>query len=183
MTNYEHLPLPKVENELPRRPRRGSAKEKRSDRSSHGSLLLTQVSSLSKDIEEKEHLGINPKLIFKIKVRKNDSLENHLPSLGLNLLAKEPKAKQAIVVFADDNQLVEFKKRLKSYAGTVGGPEYGYLDDIEELVPLEPKDRMGPLLIPSQKLIYTTKFNYKSKDKFLKESEFRIFLKNTQIVF
>ncbi|MDJ1179070.1 S8 family peptidase [Roseofilum sp. BLCC_M91] len=145
MTNYEHLPLPKVEIELPRRPRRGGGgSNKRSDRSSHGSLLLTQVSSLSKDIEEKEHLGINPKLIFKIKVRENDSLENHLPSLGLNLLAKEPKEKQAIVVFADDNRLTEFQKKLESYAGTDGSP--GYLDDIKELVPLEPEDRIGALL-------------------------------------
>ena len=145
MTNYEHLRLPKVEIELPRRPRRGGGgNNKRSDRSSHGSLLLTQLSSLSKDIEEKEHFGINPKLIFKIKVRENDSLENHLPSLGLNLLAKEPKAKQAIVVFADDNRLTEFQNKLESYAGTDGRP--GYLDDIEKLVPLEPEDRKGPLL-------------------------------------
>ncbi|MBP0015738.1 MAG: S8 family serine peptidase, partial [Roseofilum sp. SID2] len=144
MTNYEHLSLPKVEI-FPRRPRRGGGgNNKRNDRSSHGKSLLTQVSSLSKDIEEKEHLGINPKLIFKITVRENDSLENHLPSLGLNLLAKEPKAKQAIVVFADDNGLTEFRKKLESYAGTDGRP--GYLDDIEKLVPLEPEDRIGPLL-------------------------------------
>jgi hypothetical protein len=145
MTNYEHLPLPKVENELPRRARGGGGgKEKRSDRSSHGSLLLTQASSLIETLEEKANpFGINPKLIFKIKVRKNDTLENHLPSLGLNLLAKEPKAKQAIVVFADDNRLTEFQNRLHSYTGLTG-PEY--LDDIEDLVPLEPEDRMGPLL-------------------------------------
>ena len=98
-------------------------------------------------IEKKQHLiGINPKLIFKIKVRKNDSLENHLPSLGLNLLAKEPKAKQAIVVFGDDNHLTEFQNRLNSYTGTTDGLKYDYLDDIEELVPLESEDRIGPLL-------------------------------------
>jgi hypothetical protein len=148
MTNYEHLPLPKVEIELPRRTKPGfPGKDKRSDRSSHGSLLLTQAVSLTEEIEKKpNHFGINPKLIFKIKVRENDALENNLPSLGLNLLAKEPKAKQAIVVFADDNRLAEFQNRLSSYATPLEGPEYTYLDDIEELVPLEPEDRIGPLL-------------------------------------
>ncbi len=54
MTNYEHLPLPKVEIELPRRTKAGfSGKEKRSDRSSHGSLLLTQAVSLTEEIEKK----------------------------------------------------------------------------------------------------------------------------------
>ncbi len=148
MTNYEHLPLPKVEIELPRRTKPGfPGKDKRNDRSSHGSLLLTQAVSLTEEIEKKpNHFGINPKLIFKIKVRENDALENNLPSLGLNLLAKEPKAKQAIVVFADYNRLAEFQNRLSSYATPLEGPEYAYLDDIEELVPLEPEDRIGPLL-------------------------------------
>lgn len=149
MNNYEHLPLPKAEIELPRRSKQGfSGKEKRSDRTSHGSLLLTQAVSLTKDLEEKQNpFRINPKLIFKIKVRDNHTfiLENNLPSLGLNLLGKESKAKQAMVVFADDKSLAEFQKRLKSYTG-VEGPEYSYLDEIEELVPLEPEDRIGPLL-------------------------------------
>lgn len=150
MTNYEHLQLPKVENsQFPKKPKRGGGKnESRSDRASHGSVLLNQVSALSQKFEEKPpRFGINPKLIFKIKVRKNDSLENNLDSLGLNLLATEPKAKQAIVVFADDDRLSEFENRLKSYASlSPDSPEYAYLDNIEELVPLEPEDRIGPLL-------------------------------------
>jgi Subtilase family len=150
MTNYEHLPLPKAEIELPRRTKQGfGAKEKRSDRTSHGNLLLNQAVSLTKDLEDKPNpFRINPKLIFKIKVRGNDTftLEKKLPFLGLNLLGKEPKAKQAMVVFADDNRLAEFQKRLNSYSGTIKGHEYAYLDDIEELVPLEPEDRIGLLL-------------------------------------
>jgi subtilisin family serine protease len=150
MENYEHLQLRKVESQLPRRKSKtgGFGGEKRGDRRSHGSQLLTQVEGLSQKFEEKPRpFGINPKLIFKIKLRKNDSLETHLPSLGLNLLEKAPKVHQAIVVFADDDHLAELEKRLKSYAGVIpDSPEYAYLDDIEELVPLEPEDRIGPLL-------------------------------------
>lgn len=150
MDNYEHLPLHKVESQLPRRKSKpgGFGGEKRGDRRSHGSHLLTQVAVLNQKFEEKPRpFGINPKLIFKIKLRKNDSIENHLPSLGLHLLEKAPKVHQAIVVFADDDHLTEFKNRLKSYAGVIpNGHEYAYLDYIEELVRLEPEDRIGPLL-------------------------------------
>ncbi|MGL4499855.1 MAG: S8 family peptidase [Planktothrix sp.] len=149
MTHYEHLQLPKVEVKLPKKPNPGfGKKESRSDRASHGTVLLNQVSALSQKFEEKERrLGINPKLIFKIKLRPNDELEKNLPSLGLHLLAKEPKAKQAIVVFADDDRLSEFQNHLNSYAGLIpDSPQYGYLDDVEALVPLEPEDRKGPLL-------------------------------------
>lgn len=149
MTHYEHLQLPKVEVQLPKKPKPGfGKKESRSDRTSHGTVLLSQVSALSQKFKENQRpLGINPKLIFKIKLRPNDELEKNLPFLGLHLLAKEPKAKQAIVVFADDDRLSEFQNHLNSYAGLIpDSRQYAYLDDVEALVPLEPEDRKGPLL-------------------------------------
>jgi Subtilase family len=145
---FEHLELPKTNISLPKRPKNFPGKEKRSDRPQRGSRLLKEVLLLTQPPARKHYpFGINPKLIFKIKVVKNDTIENHLPSLGLNLLAKEPKSKQAIVVFADDAQLSELQKRLECYGSVeTETPEYGYLDDIESISPLEPEDRMGPLL-------------------------------------
>lgn len=151
MTNhYDHLELPTIDIELPRRSRRGyGSGEKRDDRQTHGSKLLMQASSLvSRLPKELAPFGINPKLIFKIKLRKNDSLEeNNLPSLGLYLLAKESKVNQAIVVFSSDKELNLFREKLKSYSGLSDSEyEYGYLDAIEEIVQLEPEDRIGRLL-------------------------------------
>ncbi len=147
---YDHLELPVLNITLPKRPRRGfGSSEKRKDRLTHGSKLLTQAFSLTnRSPKEVAPFGINPKLIFKIKLRKNDNLEeNNLPSLGLNLLAKEPKANQAIVVFSSDNELEQFREKLESYSGLNDSSyEYGYLDAIEEIVPLEPEDRIGRLL-------------------------------------
>jgi hypothetical protein len=90
----------------------------RKDRLTHGSKLLAQASSLTnRSPKEVAPFGINPKLIFKIKLRKNDNLEeNNLPSLGLNLLAKEPKANQSIVVFSSDSTGVSFSASSKSLA-------------------------------------------------------------------
>ncbi|BAY99881.1 peptidase S8/S53 [Tolypothrix tenuis PCC 7101] len=147
---YEHLELPVINITLPKRPKRGfGSGGKRDDRPTHGSKLLAQASSLTSLTPKKSTpFGINPKLIFKIKLRKNDSLEeNNLSSLGLNLLAKEPKASQAIVVFSSDNELKIFREKLKSYSGlNDSNYEYGYLDAIEDIVPLEPEDRIGRLL-------------------------------------
>jgi hypothetical protein len=147
---YEHLELPVINITLPKRSKRPFGNGgKRDDRPTHGSKLLAQVSSLtSRPPKESTPFGINPKLIFKIKLRKNDSLEeNNLSSLGLNLLAKEPKASQAIVVFSSDNELKIFREKLKSYSGlNDSNYEYGFLDVIEDIVPLEPEDRIGRLL-------------------------------------
>ena len=150
MTDYEHLELPKANIQLPKRPRTGGfGRQQRSDRAAHGQELLNQAMALSEPPTKEYHpFGINPKLIFKIKVVKNDyDLENHLPELDLHLLAKEPKKKQAIVVFADDDRLASFQQHLRSYSNPTGvTPAYGYLDGIEALVPLQPEDRIGPLL-------------------------------------
>jgi hypothetical protein len=64
----------------------------------------------------------------------------------LTLLAQESSANKAIVVFSSDNELKDFTLRLENYSGIKTDYEYGYLDAIEALVPLEPQDRVGRLL-------------------------------------
>jgi hypothetical protein len=67
--------------------------------------------------------------------------------MGLTLLAQEPKANKAIVVFSSDEELTQFRGRLETYSGLNDIEyEYAYLDAIESLVPLEPQDRIGRLL-------------------------------------
>jgi hypothetical protein len=84
-------------------------------------------------------------LIFKIKVAEKHSFSDNLVTqIGLNVLAREPN--KAIVVFSSDNELTEFKKRLENYSQIKDGPKYEYLGAIDELVPLEPEDRIGRLL-------------------------------------
>ncbi|WPF87207.1 S8 family peptidase [Cyanobacterium aponinum AL20118] len=149
MSKFEHLELPKTNIEYIRRLHGGGNSKKRHDRTSHGSKLLSQLSSLINRPEKKNlPFGINPKLIFKIKFRKDFHFpdENVIKS-GLNLVAKEPKSKLAIIVFSSDDNFKTFQEKLKAYSGEIkNSPEYGYLDDIEDLVPLEPEDRIGRLL-------------------------------------
>ncbi len=150
MSQFEHLELPRTSIELPRRSRGGGGfGSRRSDRGSHGQQLLDQVSGLTQRSKQKTSpFHLNPKLIFKIKLSSDGTLqESALSPLGLTLLAKEPKANKAIVVFTSDKELTQFRSRLKAYSGISDSEyEYGYLDAIEGLVPLEPSDRIGCLL-------------------------------------
>lgn len=149
-SQFEHLQLPKTNIEMPRRSTGGGfGRRRRDNRSSHGKALLDQASTLL-DRPPRQHtpFGINPKLIFKLKLREGDSLQDdEVIRSGLNILAKGNKSDQAIVVFPSDDDLTEFRKRLESYSDeSESSHQYGYIDAIEELVPLQPEDRIGRLL-------------------------------------
>ncbi|MDZ8189273.1 MAG: S8 family peptidase [Nostoc sp. ChiSLP02] len=146
-SQFEHLKLPRIINiELPRRSTGGFGGKKRTNVSEHGKELLGQISTLIEPVKQKTSpFRLDPKLIFKIKVAENYSFSDNLViQTGLNVLAREPN--KAIVVFSSDNELTEFKKRLESYSQIKDGPKYEYLGAIDELVPLEPQDRIGRLL-------------------------------------
>lgn len=151
MSQFEHLELPRTEIDKPRRSKNlgFGGTSRRDDRSSHGLQLLEQASGLTQRFKENTSpFHLNPKLIFKIKLSPDGSLqETHLSSLGLTLLAQEPKANKAIVVFTSDEELSKFRPRLEAYSGIGDSKhEYAYLDTVEALVKLQASDRTGRLL-------------------------------------
>ena len=150
VSQLEHLKLPKASINLPRKPSGGGNKKSRSDRSSHGRQLLDQLLGITEtqDSQQKKSLfHLDPKLIFKIQLEPTSDLsDKEITSMGLTLLSREPKSNKAMIVFASDDDLNEFRSRLENYSGIKTDYEYGYLDAIEALTPLEPKDRIGRLL-------------------------------------
>ncbi|MDY7002827.1 MAG: S8 family peptidase [Cyanobacteriota bacterium] len=148
-SQFEHLQLPRTNIELPKRIKGGGGGNKRDNRDVYGGKLLAEVLKIiERPVKEYAPFGINPKLIFKLKLRSEYSLQDkQVTASGLNILEKGSKSDEAIVVFSSDDNLTEFRRRLECYSGLVDNShEYGYLDAIEELVPLEPQDRIGPLL-------------------------------------
>ncbi|HEY9630840.1 MAG TPA: S8 family peptidase [Coleofasciculaceae cyanobacterium] len=146
---FEHLKLPRINIQLPRRAGGGGGDKKyRDNRDTHGTQILAQISSLTQIVKErKSSFHLDPKLIFKIKLASEfDDLEEDLPKSGLILLSREPSANKAIVVFSSDEGLAEFRTRWETYAGVKSGFKNGYLDAVEWLAPLEPADRLGRLL-------------------------------------
>jgi hypothetical protein len=149
VSEFEHLELPKTNVELPRRSRNPPPGygNRGGGRGNHGRKLQGQaVSLVQRPRRENSPFRLNPKLIFKLTLSQDArSPEERLPSMGLTLLAQEPKANKAIVVFSDDQQLTEFRDRISTYSSDTG-PQYAEFDAIEDLVPLEPSDRLGRLL-------------------------------------
>ena len=148
MSEFDHLVLPKTDIELPRRGRpTGFGRTPRGSRGSHGQRLREQASQISQSPRrEASPFRLNPKLIFKLQLRSGGYLaEENLSPMGLTLLAQESSTNKAIVVFSDDEQLEAFRDRLQTYSSD-SGHIYAELDEIEELVALEPSDRLGRLL-------------------------------------
>jgi hypothetical protein len=146
VSKFEHLKLPRINIELPRRKLGGGGGNKRTNLTEHSKHLLGQISNLTEPVTEKNNpFRLDPKLIFKLKLAEKGYISDDLLALtGLNCLSREPN--KVIVVFSSDNQLTEFNKRLESYSQVTDGPKYEYLGAIDDVVPLEREDRIGRLL-------------------------------------
>lgn len=147
-SQFDHLKLPRVYVQLPRKSGGGFGGYKRDDRSTHGQNLLSQMAAVAKSAKErKSSFRLDPKLIFKIKlVRESNLSDDDLAKSGLTMLAREPAANKAIVVFSSDAELKEFHNRMENYSGIKTDHKYDYLDAVEALTSLEPQDRLGRLL-------------------------------------
>ena len=144
--DLEHLQLPEWNKAEPRRKRGGGQGFTRKDKDEHAKKLLQEVDLVSNHLQERKQRapqGINPKLVFKIKLNEKGNLdETQLRQMGLRLLARN--AKRAFVVFPDDATLNEVRKRLREFAGLEPQPhKYEYLNGIDEISELTPGDRIG----------------------------------------
>jgi hypothetical protein len=147
---FEHLPFNRIEGaSLPRRSHGGGGRgEKRTDRISQGMQIISQIGEIKKIVQEQHSkFSLDPKLIFKIRLSNDKNLtDNDLGKSELSILERQPKVNQAVIVFSSDFELTEFTNRLEQYSGVKPGSEYGYLDAVESICPLEAEDRIGRLL-------------------------------------
>ena len=145
---FEHFELQKWQEPLSRRKKGGSSTYTRPNKREHGELLLNQTQNLSNKLQERLQratVGINPKLIFKIKINAGGNVdEDQLRRMGLHVLAFE--SKKALVVFPDTATLNDMQTRIRSYAGIDQGPKYDFMASIDEIVELQPEDRIGKRL-------------------------------------
>jgi subtilisin family serine protease len=142
--NLEHLILPQWKEPLSRRKRPGGKGVERNIRE-HGQKLITQARLVSQKLQQRTRTypkGINPKLVFKLKLHPKGRLdEETLSKLGLFVLARDPE--KAIVVFPTSAALEELLQKIQEYAGIVPGSKYEFLSAIEEILELSADDRKG----------------------------------------
>ncbi|KAF5416579.1 MAG: Subtilisin-like serine protease [Candidatus Methanogaster sp.] len=141
-----HLPLPVVREGLPKRKKRGYLKPKKRedvDRAAFGTKVLDESNKIIEDFSKwKDKYGdmINPALIFKIESNSQID-EKSLDRMGLKTLSVDYK--DAVVVFAADEHLTEFKNVIEQYAGFKEGNKYTFIDAFEEIHKIEPEDKLG----------------------------------------
>jgi subtilisin family serine protease len=148
MATYEHLPLQRVEGELTRRKRPGFAGDKRVP-AAHGPKIQSEIER----VVEKHHArpaiaDIDPSLILKVETSGTIG-EDAWARLGLTVLATEPN--KTVILFADDSELNEFRRRVEAYQGEIpegqkGAPHAQIVDAIQAVDELSPSDRIGPVL-------------------------------------
>lgn len=144
-----HLPLPVVMEGLPKKKgRKGQyprPEKERTDveRGAFGTKALDESNKIIEDfLKWKDMYGdmINPALIFKIEANSPIN-EKALEGMGLKVLSVDYK--DAVVVFAADDHLTEFKNVIEQHAGFKEGNKYTFIDAFEEIHKIEPEDKVG----------------------------------------
>lgn len=155
MAIYDHLPLRRLEGALERRQRPGFGRPVPRDPAAHGAGLTAKLQDVVTKQQQKSPInGIDPALILKIETKAPVG-EEVWQALDLILLSDNED--QSVVLFANDKELTEFKRRVAEYQkGTPEGqknPAYAALvTAIENVAELGPQDRIGAVLRSEGKL-------------------------------
>src|SRR5579871_6525274 len=148
MPRYEHLPLRRIEGELPRRKRSGGRPPVLNPLE-HGPKISSEVASVLESYQRSPSIGdVDPALILRVRTAAAIDEEDWRRA-GMSILATDPN--NALVMFANDRELVEFRRRVQVYQESPPrnqkNPQYaGFMNAIEELSEISPTDRIGPAL-------------------------------------
>jgi subtilisin family serine protease len=141
MEKYEHLKLPLYAGNLERLTRGGGGGyaspvgRNKADFAKQGIQKSDEIKSSFINLKNKFKGKVNPSLIYEIKVNQSvfhDGFEETLAAMGIHVLsASAVENKESYwIVFADDVELTQFKKKLTTY-GQPDGPNYDFFNAIE----------------------------------------------------
>lgn len=149
---YEHLKLPKIDQEYDRSKYGGGGYKTVKGRNKND-FYQTQIKTFQnfKQGQDflKKHYGkyFDPSLIFKIEVNQSvseESFRNELSRMGIEVISPSPDKKGFWIVFAENDALDEFSKKLKDYSEEK--KQYKFFDAIEKLMDIPPKEKIGKQL-------------------------------------
>ena len=133
MERYDHLRLPVFKADIKRRKQKGGGKFEMPDgRSKRDFARHAQQKSgeLSRSFSalKARFTNIDPQLIFKIKIDQSSAVskfENELAAMDIHILSVAENKKGYWVVFSNDHNLQEFRRKLRIY-GSETGPNYDF---------------------------------------------------------
>ena len=148
MAELPHLILPRAEVELERRKRPGFGTSTPREHAKHSQKVTKAVEEALESHAQLRTTIVDPELIVRVRVA-HVVPEDQWVRAGLVVLGHE--GDDSVILFSSDTELQEFRVRLGAYAeGVPTGKKHPQYDSligaIEELRPLEPRDRIGAAL-------------------------------------
>lgn len=150
---FDHLELPLYPETYDRTETRGGLRpyESRSkqERERYFELQVEQFASIRRSyLENKARYReyLDPNLIFKLEVTQSvheDTLRRQLRRMDIQVLSPSPDNTGLWVVFAEDEDAVRFKEKLRSY---VEEDRYRYFNALGDLVEIPVEDKIGARL-------------------------------------
>ncbi|GLB59180.1 S8 family peptidase [Cytobacillus sp. NCCP-133] len=147
MTEFNNLPLVRIDVEYDRR-KHGFGNASSRNYNTHATKINNDVVELLNETKKNETKGLNPELILKISYA-NKIQADELRKCDLEVIGED--SNNALILFASDKELTEFRARLAQYQN---GPKEGnkhpsynqVFANIETVSTLTPQDRIGPKL-------------------------------------
>jgi hypothetical protein len=145
----EHLVLPVITEQLPRRPRPGGGRAPTRDNpGQHGQTLLRSAEALADRLQTRgaeASAGINPRLLFRLRLHPRGNLSDDVVArMGLRVLAQD--GNRRLVVFPNDATLTALRDRIAQYARSEDGSRFQEVAAIDAIEELTAADRTGPRL-------------------------------------
>lgn len=150
MEYLPHLHLPLIVEGLPKKKRPYYPQGKKrndAERADFGEKILDETDKLIRDFSKwKDKYGddIDPALIFKIEANSTIT-ESHLGRMGLKVLGVDYK--DAVVVFADDDHLTEFRRMIIEYSGEIPATnkdaKQAFIHAFEDVRKIIPEEKKG----------------------------------------
>ncbi len=143
---YEHLTLPFISGDFSRKKRGGGGyKKAERDKNEFYQTELHAFENIQQKFKNQKKRYkdyFDPSLIFKINVNQSvseDAFRNELRRLGIEVLSPSPDKKGYWVVFTEDEELLEFKKKLEMH---VLNNKYDFFYAIEGILDIPPEEKI-----------------------------------------
>lgn len=154
MEKFEHLPLAPYQGEVQRQTRGGGGGYKlpegrnKSDFTRETTNNVDNIINTFGAVKTKYNGIINPSLIFELEINQSvdyKSIEQIMSSMGIHILSSAENKKGYWVVFGDDENLHEFKRKLATYSSE-DGPKYDFFNSFGNLRDIPREEKIGERL-------------------------------------
>lgn len=149
MARYDHLELVRLPEQFERRKHGGGGPPPARDRDQHTTKLREELEAATQEQRRRRKPEfVDPSLILRVQMT-GPLLEEDWERLGLTVLSSD--ADRTLVLFASNEDMVDFRARLDAYQGgpppgQKHAPYVNFVSGIESIGSVEPRDRIGPRL-------------------------------------